>query len=156
MARRAGVAAGAGLWPGDAEEACDSVRLDVDRQDVAVVLLVRDEGLAAWLHEGVVVEDEPASLRPVRRRGEAPEGPPGRVDEEDAVVAAIGDEKSALQWARERDDPVRIRLGARGRRLGRAVVSRPVDEGTDERDRHEHGETDGEPQSHLVTVAVRA
>ena len=64
-----------------------------------VLLFVCDERLAARLDEGVVVEDETASLRPVGSRREAPERLPAGVDEEDPVVAAVGDQEPARERA---------------------------------------------------------
>ena len=123
---------------------------DVDREDVSVVLLVRDERLATRLDERVVVEDEPAPLRPVCRGRESPQRLPAGVDEQDPVVATVGDQEPAVQRPRERDHAVRIRLGLlRGRRPGGVRVGGPMDKRANERDGHEHGQGDGEPRSHV-------
>jgi hypothetical protein len=155
--RRAGVCARPGLRAWDTEEPRDAMRLDVDREDVAVVLLVRHQRLAARLDEGVVVEDELAALGAVGGVGEVPQPLPARVDQEDAVVPTIGDQQAAGERPRERDDPVGIGLGLlRGGRRGRAGTPRSMGERAHHRDPHEHDENHDEPQPHAATVAVRA
>lgn len=92
--------------------------LDVDREDVSVVLLVRDEALAARLDERVSVEDEPPPLRPVGPRREDPEQSVARIDEEDPVVAAIRDQQRRRQRPADTDRRVR-NPGAPASALGR-------------------------------------
>ncbi len=139
-----------------AEEIRRPVGLDVDREDVLVILLVRDERLASGLDERVVVEDEVGAARAVAGRREVPEDVMVRVDEEDAVVAAVGDEDRARQWAAGGDDPIRLRLRLRfrGRRRGRRAAPMVLDERAEKRDRREHGENDGKARPHVVTLAV--
>ncbi len=59
--------------------------------DALVLLLVGDDPGAAVDEEGVVGEVEPARRRRVRARGEAPEDVLLGVDDEQPVVAAVGD-----------------------------------------------------------------
>jgi hypothetical protein len=95
------------LHAGRAVETRDGVCPDVDRDDVLVILLVRDERLPAGLDERVVVEDEPAALRPVGARRESPENPPVGVDEEDPVVATVGDQQGTGKRPADRDRRIR-------------------------------------------------
>ena len=122
-----------------------------------MVLLVHDQALAARFDERVVVEDELLAAVLVRLRREAPEGVMVRVDEEEAVVAAVGDEDRAGQRAGSGYDAVRVRLGRLGgrRRRGRGAAAALLDERADERDRGEHGEDDRETDAH-VRDTIRA
>ena len=116
--RRARRDAGACLRAGNTEEASDAMGLDVDREDVSVVLLVRNERLAARLDEGVVVENQLASLRLVGSRWEDPEESVARIDQEDPIVAAIRDQQRTRQ--RPPDMHRRVRdPGATASTLGR-------------------------------------
>ena len=77
-----------------------------------------------------------------------------RVDEEDPVVAAVGDQEGAWEAG---PGSVTTRFGSslgfgfvvRRRRRACAPAVGPLDESTDERDRREHGEYDGEPRPHV-------
>ena len=95
----------------NAEKVREAVRLDVDGEDVLVVFLVRDQRLAAGLDERVVVVDEMHAAGAVGEGWEVPEDAAARVDEEDAIVPAVGDEDGARQRAAVGDDAVWVGFG---------------------------------------------
>jgi hypothetical protein len=81
--------------PGNAEQDAQAVRPDVDRHHIPVILLVGDQSPAPRLDERVVVEVQDAPGRDVRSGRIAPHDRPLGVDDEDPVVAAIGDQEVA-------------------------------------------------------------
>jgi hypothetical protein len=73
------------------------MRADVDRDDRVRLFLVRDDPLASRLDECVVVEVQVPASREVAGVREAPEDVMPGIDEDDPVVAAVGDQERARQ-----------------------------------------------------------